>query len=186
MTVYLANPPSAGLKEELGFYEEARGANTWQVVPTGEGVFDGVEFVDEIRCVHPGQAYVDLKDQFERVAEAQAESAPALKAEATARSVVRNWATVPDAARYELMTWRAIGAGWQPIGGDNLAGTTRYDAIRAGDTKGGLNEWPHLEQQVSAPISEPLTAAAGNTLEKTYAEERAALDLLYETTDGAN
>ncbi len=70
VTVYLATPPSAGLKEELGFYEEARGANTWLVVPNDEGVFDGVEIVDEIRCVHPVQAYVDLKDQPERAAEA--------------------------------------------------------------------------------------------------------------------
>ena len=70
VTVYLANPPSAGLKEELGFYEDARGANTWLVVPNDEGVFDGVEIVDEIRCVHPVQAYVDLKDHPERAAEA--------------------------------------------------------------------------------------------------------------------
>lgn len=35
-----------------------------------EGVFDGVEFVGEIRCVHPVQAYVDLKDHPERAAEA--------------------------------------------------------------------------------------------------------------------
>ena len=70
VTVYLANPPSAGLKEELGFYEEARGANTWLVVPNDEGVFDGPEVVDGIRCVHPVQAYVDLKGHPERSKEA--------------------------------------------------------------------------------------------------------------------
>ena len=72
-TVYLSNPPSAALKKELGFREESRGANTWLVVPNDEGVFDGVEFVNGIRCVHPVQAYVDLKDHPERASEAAQE-----------------------------------------------------------------------------------------------------------------
>ena len=72
-TVYLSTPPSAGLKKELGFREEARGANTWLVVPNDDGVFHGAELVDGIRCVHPVQAYVDLKDHPERAAEAAAE-----------------------------------------------------------------------------------------------------------------
>ena len=72
-TVYLPTLPSAELKEELGFREEARGANTWLVVPYDEGVFDGAEFVDGIRCVHPVQAYVDLKNHPERAAEAAEE-----------------------------------------------------------------------------------------------------------------
>ena len=72
-TVYLSTPPSAGLKTELGFREEARGANTWLVVPNDEGVFDGAESVDGIRCVHPVQAYVDLKDHPERAVEAAEE-----------------------------------------------------------------------------------------------------------------
>ena len=72
-TVYLSNPPSATLKKELGFREEARGANTWLVVPNDEGVFDGVEVVDGIRCVHPVQAYLDLKNHPERATEAAEE-----------------------------------------------------------------------------------------------------------------
>ena len=72
-TVYLSNPPSAGLRKELGFREEARGANTWLVVPNDEGVFEGAEFVDGIRCVHPVQAYLDLKDHPERATEAAEE-----------------------------------------------------------------------------------------------------------------
>lgn len=71
-TVYLASHPSAGIKEALGFREEPRGANTWLVVPNDEGVFDGVEFVDGIRCVHPVQTYLDLKDHPERSIEAAA------------------------------------------------------------------------------------------------------------------
>jgi len=72
-TVYLSNPPSARLKEELGFREETKGANTWLVVPNDEGVFDGAELVEGIRCVHPVQAYVDLKDHPERASEAAEE-----------------------------------------------------------------------------------------------------------------
>ena len=71
--VYLSTLPAAELKEELGFREEDRGANTWLVVPNDEGVFDGVELVDGIRCVHPVQAYVDLKNHPERAAEAAEE-----------------------------------------------------------------------------------------------------------------
>ena len=69
-TVYLQIPPTAGLKKDLGFREEERGANTWLVVPNDEGVFDGVEVIDGIPCVHPVQAYVDLKDHPERATEA--------------------------------------------------------------------------------------------------------------------
>ncbi len=72
-TVYLSMVPSAGLKKDLGFREEARGANTWLVVPNDEGVFDGAEAVDGIPCVHPVQVYVDLKDQPERATEAAEE-----------------------------------------------------------------------------------------------------------------
>ena len=72
-TIYLSTTPSAELKKELGFREEIRGANTWLVVPNDEGVFDGAELVEGIRCVHPVQAFVDLKDHPERSTEAAAE-----------------------------------------------------------------------------------------------------------------
>lgn len=72
-TVYLQIPPTAGLKKDLGFREEERGANTWLVVPNDEGVFDGVEVIDGIPCVHPVQAYIDLKDHPERAGEAATE-----------------------------------------------------------------------------------------------------------------
>lgn len=72
-TVYVSTLPAAGLKEELGFREEDRGPNTWLVVPNDEGVFDGAELVDGIRCVHPVQAYVDLKNHPERSKEAAEE-----------------------------------------------------------------------------------------------------------------
>lgn len=72
-TVYLSTPPSKGIQKDLGFREEPRGANTWLVVPNDEGVFDGAEFVDGIRCVHPVQAYLDLKGHPERSTEAAAQ-----------------------------------------------------------------------------------------------------------------
>ena len=71
-TVYIPKPPSAGLKEALRFREEAEGSNTWLVVPNDEGVFHGAELVDGVRCVHPAQAYVDLKNHSERASEAAA------------------------------------------------------------------------------------------------------------------
>lgn len=72
-TIYLSVPPTEKLKEEIGFREADRGSNIWLVVPNDDGVFDGAEFVDGIRCVHPVQTYVDLKNHPERAAEAAAE-----------------------------------------------------------------------------------------------------------------
>ena len=69
-TIYLADFPPAGLMADLGFREEPRGANTWLVVPNDEGVFHGVSQVDDVRCVHPVQAYLDLKGHPERAQEA--------------------------------------------------------------------------------------------------------------------
>lgn len=73
VTIYLADVPSAGLMTDLGFREEPRGANTWLVVPNDEGVFHGTSLVDGVRCVHPVQVYLDLKDHPERASEAAAE-----------------------------------------------------------------------------------------------------------------
>ena len=77
-TIYLESPPSAGLMSDLGFREEPRGANTWLVVPNDEVVFDGAEIISGIHCVHPVQAYLDLKGHPERSDEAAAELRKAL------------------------------------------------------------------------------------------------------------
>ncbi len=84
-TVYLATDPPPGLLDQLGFREDARGANLWLVVPNDEGVFQGAAEKDGIRCVHPTQVYVDLKDHPERAAEAA------------------------ERLRAELLTWRRDG-----------------------------------------------------------------------------
>ncbi len=69
-TFFLADPPTPGLREHLGFREEPRGANLWLVLPNDTGVFQGAEARDGVRCVHPVQAYMDLKAHPERAAEA--------------------------------------------------------------------------------------------------------------------
>ena len=71
--IYLDAAPSQGLMGDLGFREEPRGANTWLIVPNDDGVFDGAEEVEGVRCVHPVQAYLDLKDHPERSDEAAEE-----------------------------------------------------------------------------------------------------------------
>jgi hypothetical protein len=55
---------------EVGFHEESRGGNLWLFIPKDAGVFQGAGEVDGIRCVHPVQVYLDLKEHPERAAEA--------------------------------------------------------------------------------------------------------------------
>lgn len=69
-TMYVAERPASEMLESLGFREEARGANVWIVVPKDDGVFQGADQRDGITCVHPVQAYLDLKDHPERAKEA--------------------------------------------------------------------------------------------------------------------
>ncbi|MCX5868287.1 MAG: MarR family transcriptional regulator [Proteobacteria bacterium] len=70
VTIYLENEPSPDLKERLDFREESRGSNLWLVVPNDEGVFHGAMEKDGIRCAHPVQVCLDLKEHPERSAEA--------------------------------------------------------------------------------------------------------------------
>ena len=69
-TVYVTDPQAPQLLERLGFRAEERGANVWLVVPRDEGVFHGLADRDGVACVHPVQAYLDLKAQPERSKEA--------------------------------------------------------------------------------------------------------------------
>ena len=70
VTMYVAERPAPKVLESLGLREEERGANVWLVVPKDEGVFQGAGDRDGVVCVHPVQAYLDLKDQPERAKEA--------------------------------------------------------------------------------------------------------------------
>jgi hypothetical protein len=84
-TVYIPTDPSHALLEGLGCREDTRGANLWLVVPNDVGVFQRAVEKDGIRCVHPVQVYVDLKDHPERAPEAA------------------------ERLRAELLTWRRDG-----------------------------------------------------------------------------
>ena len=67
---FVSQMPSAEARQTMGFHEEQKGENVWLVVPNDEGVFDGAAERDGIRCVHPVQVYMDLKNHPERSAEA--------------------------------------------------------------------------------------------------------------------
>ncbi len=69
-TIYLTDDPSRAVLEKLGFRSDPRGANLWLVVPNDEGVFHGSASRNGVRCVHPVQAYLDLKAHPERADEA--------------------------------------------------------------------------------------------------------------------
>lgn len=70
VTMYVSRPPAAGLLDQVGFREEARGANVWLVVPDDEGVLHGAADREGVPCVHPVQAYLDLRDHPERAEDA--------------------------------------------------------------------------------------------------------------------
>lgn len=61
------------LRDETGFREEDRGANTWLVVPNDEGVFHGGTPKGGVMCAHPVQVYLDLLAHPERAQEAAQE-----------------------------------------------------------------------------------------------------------------
>lgn len=58
---YLRQEPEMGLLEKLGFRETEGEGNLQLAVPKDEGVFAGAADVQGVRCVHPVQAWVDLK-----------------------------------------------------------------------------------------------------------------------------
>lgn len=70
VTIFVEECPARSTLERLGFREDERGANVWLVVPKDEGVFHGAIESGGVACVHPVQAYLDLKDQPERAKEA--------------------------------------------------------------------------------------------------------------------
>jgi hypothetical protein len=69
-TFFVSSESLSVLVAKLRFREDPRGANLWLVEPNDEGVFHGAEDRDGLRCVHPVQAYLDLKGHPERAPEA--------------------------------------------------------------------------------------------------------------------
>jgi DNA-binding MarR family transcriptional regulator len=83
VTFYVRERPETFLSA-IGLRQDPRGANVWLVVPNDDGVFQETrthrdydaaaeESDSGIRCVHPVQVYIDLKDHPERATEAAAE-----------------------------------------------------------------------------------------------------------------
>jgi hypothetical protein len=70
VTVYLSSLPSRSLLNDIGFSDEPKGANLWLVLPDDEGIFQGSQAQQGIRCVSAVQAYLDLKGQPERAKDA--------------------------------------------------------------------------------------------------------------------
>ncbi len=70
VVVYVEQMPSAALLQAVGLREESSGENVWLVLPNDIGVFHGAAELGGIRCVHPVQVYLDLKNHPERSAEA--------------------------------------------------------------------------------------------------------------------
>jgi hypothetical protein len=69
-TFFLNRALDEGLEKTLGFREDTRGANLWLALPNDLGVFQGAADRDGVRCVHPVQAYLDLKEHPERAPDA--------------------------------------------------------------------------------------------------------------------
>ncbi len=70
VAAYLQERPTPALVQELAFRADPRGANVWLVLPNDQGVFEGASDRDGVHCVHPVQAYLDLKAHPERSSEA--------------------------------------------------------------------------------------------------------------------
>lgn len=69
-TAFLDAMPDRSVLEALGFWQDLRGANTWLVLPADQGVLYGAKRWHGIQCVHPVQAYMDLKGLPERAGDA--------------------------------------------------------------------------------------------------------------------
>lgn len=73
VSIFVEDEPEPDVLSQAGFRPEERGANTWLVIPNDPDVFTGVNERDGTPCVHPVQAFLDLKGHPERAPEAAAE-----------------------------------------------------------------------------------------------------------------
>ncbi len=70
---YLSEWPDDATLEATGFREVDKGENVWLLLPKDEDVFFDIEHIDTVSCVHPVQAWLDLKSHPERAEEAAEE-----------------------------------------------------------------------------------------------------------------
>ena len=90
-------------------------------------VTPGTKYYYSIRTVNAAGQTSDWLKPFPTATVPAATSpltAPKLTARAVEGAVELNWEAVQDAARYELLNWWDAEIGWQPLGGDNLTGTS--------------------------------------------------------------
>lgn len=73
VTVHVKNVALRELLSELDFLESEVGFNTVLVSQDDEAIFWETEIIEGIQCVHPIQAFLDLKGQPERAQEAMPE-----------------------------------------------------------------------------------------------------------------
>ncbi len=142
-------------------------------------------------------------------AQAQELTAPALTVQAAAGAVELRWEAVAGAVRYELMVWWDGLADWQPLGGDNLtgtsythtdlaAGTTYYYIISAVNAAGETSDWllepypsatvPASETSLSVPTPTPTPTPQAQELTApalTVQAAAGAVELRWEAVAGA-
>lgn len=80
--IYVLMPLTSEQREHIGFQGVDKGGNVDFIVPADEGVVEGAVLRKGARCVSRVQAYLDLKGEAERAAEA---------AEELRRDIVRSW-----------------------------------------------------------------------------------------------
>ncbi len=119
--------------------------------------------------------------------QAQELTAPALTVQAAASAVELRWQAAAGAVRYDLMVWWDGLADWQPLGGDNLtgtsythtdlaAGTTYFYTIRAVNAVGETSDW----------LPEPYPSATVLSVPALTAQEATgAVELRWETVADA-
>jgi len=73
VTIYIGENFRSGLLSELNFSESDVGANAMIASPNDPSIFWNREELEGIQCVHPIQAFLDLKGQPERAQEAMLE-----------------------------------------------------------------------------------------------------------------
>ena len=71
-SLFVHDVPSPAWLDSLDFVEGPRGANLWVIAPVDDSVLVGARMVEGVPCVHPLQAYLDLKAHPERASEAAA------------------------------------------------------------------------------------------------------------------
>ncbi len=140
------------------------------------GITIGVTYYYRVRAVDAAGRHGPWSEQVYAAPLADL-APPALSARPGPAGVTLSWTEVPEAARYELISWWEAETGWQLIGGDNLtaaaythtgliAGRTYYYRVRARNAAGQPGPW---SEQLSAAVPGAQPSATAPTLTPTLA-----------------